>query len=148
MKSSLTIILTCLAMVSMLGCHRMNVAEVTSNLRIGMSKAELDGVMKHEKFLKEQIVKAYPGRTEKETRAATWNFRTYKLVYPKNLISELLPFDGSVKAYSYLVKEERRFANPIDVEALFIFIDQKSGDVIGWADISTLVEVRLWDDVF
>jgi hypothetical protein len=126
----------------------MNVEEVTSKLRIGMSKAELDKVMKGEKFLNEQVVNARPGSAEGETRAVVWNHRTYKVVHPENLITELMPFDGSVKAYSYLIKEERRFANPIDVEALFVFVDQGKGEVIGWADIRGLVEVRLWDDIF
>ncbi len=137
-----------LVALALTGCHRMNLADVTSKLRIGMSKAELDTVMKDEKFLKEQTVKARPGSTQEETRAFVWSIRTYELVHPKNLIMEQMPFDGSVKAFSYLVKEERRFANPIDVEALFVFVDQKKDQVIGWADINGLVEVRLWHDFF
>lgn len=134
--------------LAMIGCHKMNVKEVSSRLRIGMSKAELNNVMKGEKFIMEQVVKVYPGRTEQETRAATWNYMKYELVVPENLIKEILPFDGSVKAYSYLIKEERRFANPIDIEALFVFYDPKKDQVIGWADIGGLVEVRLWREVF
>ncbi|MBL0059330.1 MAG: hypothetical protein IPP35_09525 [Elusimicrobia bacterium] len=137
-----------LAALTVVGCHKMNVTEVTSKLRVGMSKAELDTVMKGEKFLKEQTVKTRPGNTVEETRGYLWALNTYEVIYPRNLITEQIPFDGSVKAYSYLVKEERRFANPIDVEALFIFVDQKKGEVIGWADIRGLVEVRLWDEVF
>ena len=148
MRSSLERILACLVMLAMIGCHKMNVEDVASKLKVNMSKAELDEVMEGQKFLKEQVVKTYAGRTEQETRAAILNFRTYKFVYPKNLITEQLPFDGSVIACSYLIKEDRRFANPIDVEALFVFVDQKKDAVIGWADISTLVEVRLWDEIF
>lgn len=69
-------------------------------------------------------------------------------VEPKSLIETQLPIDGSVKAYSYLIKEERRFANPIYVEALFVFVDTKKDVVIGWADIEGLLEVRLWKDYF
>ncbi len=148
MRSFPAKILACLVILAMTGCHKMNVREVTSRLKIGMSKTELDNVMKGEKFLMEQIVKVYPGRTEQETRAAAWNYRSYESVDPKNLITEILTFDGSVKAYSYLIKEERRFANPIDVEALFVFYDQKKGQVVGWADVRGLVEVRLWREVF
>jgi hypothetical protein len=137
-----------MAVLALAGCHKMNVSEVTSRLKVGMSKAQLDTVMKEERFLKEQVVKTYPNRTDQETRAATWNFRTYKIIHPENLITEQMPFDGSVKAYSYLIKEDRRFANPIDVEALFVFVDQQKEEVIGWADIRGLVEVRLWDDIF
>lgn len=140
--------LICLVSMVMVGCHKMNVDDVTSKLRVGMSKVELDSVMKSERFLKEQIVQARPGSTGEEERALVWNHRIYESIHPKNLITEQIPFDGSVKAYSYLIKEERRFANPIDVEALFVFVDQKNGEVIGWADIRGLVEFRLWDEIF
>jgi len=135
-------------MVSMVGCHRMNVAEVTSNLRIGMSKMELDVVTQDEKFLKEQVVMVRPRSTEEDTRAAVWSNKTYELVYPKDLIQDQLPFDGSVKAYSYLIKEERSFANPVYVDALVVFFNEKKGEVVGWAVVNGLIEVRLWHDFF
>jgi hypothetical protein len=47
-----------------------------------------------------------------------------------------------------LIKEEHRFANTINVEALFVFVDTKKDAVIGWADIDGLVETRLWNDYF
>lgn len=148
MKSFFTIILVFLVGFSLSGCHKMNVKDVSGKLRIGMSKEELNVVMKGEKFLREQIVQVHPGSTEQRTRAAVRNNRIYTLIIPKGLIDEILPFDGSVKAYSYLIKEERRFANPIDIEALFVFYDPKKDQVIGWADIGGLVEVRLWREVF
>lgn len=130
------------------GCHRMDVGSVTAKLRIGMSKVELDQVMKGERFLKEQVVRNWPGKSEAETRAAIISNSIIKLISPEDLIRERLPFDGSVKAYSYLIRENRRFANPTNVEALFVFVDSKVGKVVGWADMDGLVEVRLWDDFF
>lgn len=141
-------VLTCLAAFAIAGCQRMDVAKVTSKLRIGMSKAELDRVMKHEKFLKEQIVQIRPGSDESETRAAVSSNKLYESIFPKDLIDEKLTFDGNIKVYSYLIEEDRAFANPISVEALFVFVDQKKDQVIGWADIRGLVEVRLWRDFF
>ncbi|MBL0058271.1 MAG: hypothetical protein IPP35_03995 [Elusimicrobia bacterium] len=141
-------VLACLAALVTVGCQRMDVAKVTSKLRIGMSKAELDHVMRGEKFLKEQIVQLWPGQSEPETRATIHNDNLYESIYPKDLIDERLPIDGSVKVYSYLIEEDRAFANPISVEALFVFVDQKKDQVIGWADIRGLVEVRLWRDFF
>lgn len=141
-------VLTCLAALAIAGCQRMDVAKVTSKLRIGMSKAELDRVMKHEKFLKEQVVKIRPGSDESETRAAVSSNKLYESIFPKDLIDEKLTFDGNIKVYSYLIEEDRAFANPISVEALFVFVDQKKDQVIGWADIRGLVEVRLWRDFF
>jgi hypothetical protein len=130
------------------GCHRMDVGAVMSKLRLGMNKTELDEVMKGEKFLKEQVVKARPGSSEAEERAVVVNHRKYLTVNPPNLIREQMPFNGSVRAYSYLVKERRPFANPIYIEALFVFVDANKGEVIGWADIGNLAEVRLWDEIF
>lgn len=136
------------ATIGMIGCHRMEVGSVTAKLRLGMNKAELDQVMKGEKFLKEHVVKARPGSSEAEERAVVLNHRKYLSVNPPNLIREQMPFDGSVKAYSYLIKERRPFANPIYVEALFVFVDAKKDEVIGWADIGNLAEVHLWDEIF
>jgi hypothetical protein len=126
----------------------MNVGAVTAQLRIGMSKAELDQVMKAERFIREQVVKVRPGSNEIHTRAAIRNNKIYKYVSPEDLVEARLPFDGSVTAYSYLIKEEHRFANTINVEALFVFVDTKKDAVIGWADIDGLVETRLWNDYF
>ncbi|MBL0350737.1 MAG: hypothetical protein IPP68_10260 [Elusimicrobia bacterium] len=113
-----------------------------------MNKAEMDNVFHGEKFIKEQIVKPWPGCTAEETRAYLRSLMRTNSVEPKSLIETQLPIDGSVKAYSYLIKEERRFANPIYVEALFVFVDTKKDVVIGWADIEGLLEVRLWKDYF
>lgn len=148
MKSLLVRILVCIAMVASIGCHRMDVVEVASKLSVGMSKAELDSVMKSEKFLKEQTVQVWPGSNELQTRAAIRNNSSYKSIFPEDLIDERIPLDGSIKAYSYLIKEEQPFANPISVEALFVFVDEKTDRVIGWADIAGLVEVRLWHNFF
>jgi hypothetical protein len=148
MKAKYFRLLVVTGLLGMVGCHRMNVGAVTAQLRIGMSKAQIDQVMKGEKFLKEQTLALNPGRTEGEMRASVWDNHTYKSYYPDNLINQKLTFDGSMKAYSYLIKEERPFANPIYVEALFIFVDSKKDEVVGWADIAGLVEVRLWDEIF
>ncbi|MBL0350918.1 MAG: hypothetical protein IPP68_11185 [Elusimicrobia bacterium] len=86
--------------------HCMNVGAVTAQLRIGMSKAELDQVMKAERFIREQVVKVRPGSNEIHTRAAIRNNKIYKYVSPEDLIEVRLPFDESVTAYSYLIKEE------------------------------------------
>jgi hypothetical protein len=138
-----------MVLMALNGCQReMDVKAVTARLRIGMTKGELDQIMKGEKFLKEQVVKAYPGRTEKETRAAVWNHNTYVFVQPQNLVTEQLSFDGTVKVFSYLIKEERRYANPVYVDALAVFVDVRKDKVIGWAHLGGLVEVRLWDDLY
>jgi hypothetical protein len=148
MRTKISGFLFVMAMTVVLGCHRMNVDSVKAQLRIGMSKAELDQVMKAERFIREQVVKVRPGSNEIHTRAAIRNNKIYKYVSPEDLIEVRLPFDESVTAYSYLIKEEHRFANTINVEALFVFVDTKKDAVIGWADIDGLVETRLWNDYF
>lgn len=148
MRRNIVGFLMVIPIVGFMSCHRMDVGAVTTQLRIGMSKADLDGVMNGEKFLKEQIVQAWPGQSEEETRAFLWSVRRSKFIKPEDLLKKQMPFNGSVKAYSYLIKEERRFANPIYVEALFVFVDNKTEKVIGWADIEGLMEVRLWENYF
>ncbi|MCG3206392.1 MAG: hypothetical protein KCHDKBKB_03128 [Elusimicrobia bacterium] len=132
----------------LVGCHQMNVEEIMSRLRIGMTKAEMKDALKGEKFLKEQTVKAYPNSTEQETRATVWNHRHYEFVYPEDLILKKVPFDGSIKVYSYLVKEEKNFAVPVIIDSLAVFYDQGNDQVIGWAHLSTSGEVRIWRDEF
>ena len=148
MRTKVSGFLIVAAFLGAVGCHRMDVGSVTANLHIGMSKVELDQVMKGEKFLKEQVAKNWPGKSEAETRAAIISNSIIKLISPEDLIRVRLPLNGSVKAYSYLIEEKHRFANPINVEALFVFVDSKEGKVIGWVDMDGLVEVRLWDDFF
>ena len=130
------------------GCQGMNVKGVTSKLRIGMNKVELDQVMKGEKFLKEQTVQLYRDSTEQQTRAVVWNEQRYEFVVPEDLITKRLTFDGSVNVYSYLIKETRRFANPVTIDYLAIFYSQKEGKVIGWAQMEAAGEVRIWGDKF
>lgn len=148
MKANIRELLVIAGLMGTIGCHRMNVDSVTAQLRVGMSKGELDQVTKGERFLKEQKLVLNPGRTEGEMRASVWDNHTYKSFYPESLIKQQLTFDGSMKAYSYLIKENRPFANPIDVEALFVFVDTKKDAVVGWAVIAGLVEVRLWEETF
>jgi hypothetical protein len=148
MRTKFSGILLAMSMAFAVGCHRMNVNSVKAQLRIGMSKAELDRVMKGERFIRGQVVKVHPGSNEIHTRASVRNNMIYKYVSPEGLIETRLPFDGSVTAYSYLIREEHRFANTINVEALFVFVDTKKDGVIGWADIDGLVETRLWNDYF
>lgn len=148
MRTKVGGILLIAIMTAVVGCHRMDVRAVTAKLLVGMGKVELDQVMEGERFLKEQKLVLNPGRTEGEMRASVWDNHTYKSFYPESLIKQQLTFDGSMKAYSYLIKENRPFANPIDVEALFVFVDTKKDAVVGWADIAGLVEVRLWEETF
>lgn len=137
-----------IGMIALVGCHRMNVDSVIAQMRIGMKKAELDQVMKAKRFVKGQLVTIRPGSNEAHTRAAVRNNKIYKFVFPENFIETQLSFDGSVTAYSYLIKEEHRFANTINVEAFIVFVDTKKDAVVGWADIDGLVETRLWPDYF
>jgi hypothetical protein len=136
-----------MALVFLAGCE-MNVKEVTSRLRIGMTKMEMDQCLKGQKFLKEQVALIYPNSTEEKTRAAVWSGQEFKFVYPEDLIAKRLTFNGDVKVYSYLVKEKRKFAVPISIEYLAIFYNKRDGKVIGWAQIRTVGEASGWNDKF
>ncbi|MCG3206394.1 MAG: hypothetical protein KCHDKBKB_03130 [Elusimicrobia bacterium] len=148
MRKNIKLFLSCATLMVLIGCHQMDVKEVTSRLRVGMNKEEMQTALEGEKFLKEQIVNVYPGSTEQQTRGSVWNNQHYDFVYPENLILEKLPFDGSVKILSYLIKEEKRFAVPVSIDHLAIFYDQNKNQVIGWAHLTTAGEVRTWDELF
>lgn len=136
-----------MALVFLAGC-KMNVKEVTSRLRIGMTKMEMEMSLKGEKFLKEQTALVYPKSTEAETRASVWNNQHYEFVYPEDLITKRLTFDGNIKVYSYLIKKEKKFAVPVTIDYLSIFLNRKEDQVIGWAHIRMDGEVNTWDDKF
>ena len=144
----LKIIFPCLILSTVAGCRTMNVEEVAARLRVGMSKAEMDGVMKGQKLLKEQTVSLYKNSTEVQTMSAVWNDHTYKFVYPEELVTKQLTFDGDLKVYSYLIKEEKSFAVPVVIHYLAVFYSQKEGKVIGWAQMEKMGEARTWTDKF
>lgn len=141
-------ILLCLLVLFSSGCYEEKVKEATSKLKIGMTKTELDHLFKDLTFLKEQTVLVYPNLTEAQTRALIWNERHYKDIHPKDLIANQLTFDGSIKVYSYFVREERSFANPTLTHFVAVFLNQKEDKVIGWGYLTTNIEPRLWDDKF
>jgi len=140
-------LLPCVALVFLAGCE-MNVKEVTSRLRIGMTKVEMEASLKGQKFLKEQTAVVYPKSTEEETRASVWGDQHYEFVYPEDLIAKQLSFDGNIKIYSYLIKEKRKFANPISIDYLAVFYNVREDKVIGWAHMQTLGEASGWSEKF
>jgi hypothetical protein len=66
-----------MALVFLAGCE-MNVKEVTSRLRIGMTKMEMDQCLKGQKFLKEQVALIYPNSTEESLERLLRNSRSQR----------------------------------------------------------------------
>jgi hypothetical protein len=138
-----------LVLVGQVGCTSTQILEkAISKLRLGMSKPEMEEVLDDWKFLKEQTVIAYPGSTEQETRAVAWSTKTNVLVFPENLITEQLPFDGSIKVRSYLIKRDKMFAVPVVLDYLAIFYNKETEKVVGWAHLREMGEVKDWPEEF
>lgn len=140
-------ILMAMLLVFSSGCYEDKVKEATSNLKIGMTKVELDHLFKDLKFLKEQTVSMYPNADEKMMRATLWNNQHYESLHPDNLIDKLT-FDGNVKVYSYLIREKKIYANPPLIDHVSVFYNQNEDKVIGWGHLRTSGDIDSWRDRF
>ena len=97
--------------VGLSGCYEDTVKQAASKLQVGMTKSELDHVLKDVKFLKEQSVVVYPNSTEEKTRASFIGNNHYEYRNPENVI-DLLTFDGNTKVLSYLIRREKNLRQP------------------------------------
>jgi len=141
------LIFTLIILVILSGCYEERVQEAVSNLKLGMSRDELNLVVKDLKFLMEQTVLMYPNHDENEMRASIHNNKHYNFRNPADLIDRLT-FDGDTKVYSYLIRREKVYANPTYVHYVAIFYNHKEDKVIGWAQIEVSGDVDTWDDKF
>jgi hypothetical protein len=148
-SARLKYILPCFLFLFSVGCDEYDpkAKAVAEQLKVGMSKSELDQLCKDLKFLKEQTVLVYPNSNESKTRAVMWNDQHWESIYPKDLIDQLT-FDGNTKVYSYLIKREKVYANPVSIDYLAVFYNQNADKVIGWGHLRTSGDVETWDDRF
>jgi len=129
------------------GCYEEKVKEAASKLQIGMSKAQLEAIVKELKFIKEQTVTMYPNSNEEQMRASLANNKNYEYQTPENLI-DILTFDGNIKVYSYLIRKDKVYANPPTLRYLAIFYNQKEDKIIGWAQMRTSGDIDSLRDKF
>lgn len=147
MKWPLRAFILCLTALTVAGCRDVNVEQVTSRLRVGMNKTELDRELKGMEFLKEQTVILYPNTTEEKMRSLIGPDNPEEYWYPKDLANRL-SFDGKIKVYSYLVKNKYVFANGWFINYLAVFFDKEKDSVVGWGYFKTIGEPRTWDTKF
>lgn len=147
MRTNVGGVLLVSALLGITGCHRMDVGSVTSKLRLGMSKAELDSAFKDMTFLREQRVAVYPNRTVEEMRGKIGPDNPMEWWYPKTLAGQFR-FDGNEKVYSYLIQKKYVFANGWFFDYLAVFYDPKTDKVIGWGFFHELGKPETWDERF
>ena len=75
------------------------------------------------------------------------NHRNYDDLYPKNIF-ENIPFDGSIKVFSYFFKKTPKIPEGWVIHRIAIFYDEANNKVIGWAKIHTMIKVKDWTDKF
>lgn len=133
---------------TLVGCYEGKVKAVSAGLKIGMSKMEMDHLVRELKFLKEQTITLYPNATETEMRSTFTHDQQYEYLEPEDLFQRQVSFDGNIKVFSYLIKESHKFAAPVVIDYLAIFYAQKEDKIIGWGHLQTMGEVESWGERF
>lgn len=125
-----------------------NIDKAYSKLKVGMTTSELNDVFGGFKLIKEQIVTTYPNSSVKDMRISFKNDKSFEEVYPENILSTV-SLDGNVKVYSYFVKNTPEWPNGWRTSYILVFVDNRSGKVIGWARDSGLENsVKNWPERF
>ncbi|MBL0350917.1 MAG: hypothetical protein IPP68_11180 [Elusimicrobia bacterium] len=136
-----------LAFISMSGCQAKDPKVISSHLKIGMTKAELNSALKEESFLREQLVAVYPNRSVKEMKGIIGPHDPSEWCYPETL-GDQLRFDGNEKVFSYLIHKKYVFANGWFFDYLAVFYDQKNDKVVGWGFFHEIGKPETWNDNF
>ncbi len=118
-----------------------------SNLKIRMTKGELDNLFRNVKFLKEQTISKYPNISDSSMRDSLLKDSYYGDLYPKNVF-ENINLDGNIKVLSYLIRKQLNWPNGWLVDYIVVFYDKKSDKVIGWGKIKSYDESSTWEDNF
>ena len=140
-----------LAVIFMSGCgnpvYMKNIENAYSELKVGMTKSEVDNLFGRFKFLKEQTVTMYSNSDEEDMRHTLLNYIRYKNLSSKGIFSKVT-FDGNTKVFSYLIKQELNWPNGWLVDYVAIFYNNKDDKVFGWAKIVAYGKAKTWGDTF
>ena len=120
--------------------HEYKINKAYSQLKMGMTKSELDNLFGKSNALKDRTVLRSPEVTEEIKRLSLQNNYSYKDLYPKDIFDNI-PLDGSVKVFSYLINKKSIWPNGWSTYYAAVFYDTKKHKVIGWAKISE------WGDI-
>lgn len=151
MKAIKYITLVLMVTLSVTGCRNLtyekNIKKAYANLKIGMTKNELDDLFEKFEFLKEQTILLYQNSREDDMRDSFKHDKTYNDLYPKDLLDKVT-FEGNIIVYTYLIRKKSIWPNGLIIEYVAIFYDKKDGKVIGRAEMSKWGEARTWGEKF
>jgi hypothetical protein len=141
------VILPLLGLFLLSGCYEQKALDAYKKLEVGMNKQELQRLLNNLKFIKEQPILKYGSSSEQHMRGSLTHNKSWKDRQPKDLIDHLT-FDGNIKVYSYLIKEEHKWPDYIYTYYIAVFYNENEDRVMGKAILSTDAEPRVWDPEF